>query len=228
MTLAIFAPIFFAIAGLRMDVAALLDPTVFGVGLIVLTVACFGKFAGITGVSRLAGLSRWEGITIGGGMNARGATEIIVATIGVGAGILTINVYSVIVTVAIVTSLMAPSIMRWSVLKIEMTEEERERIEREAVLQKSFVNDLARILLPTRGGADTQYAARLVGPLIRDQEVAQDVMCVSETAETSGTTRGGIFIGSTVRPISRRAFLGPRVEYAVQNAPCPVAVVSSL
>nr|WP_306060091.1 universal stress protein [Natronococcus sp. AD5] len=37
-----------------------------------------------------------------------------------------------------------------------------------------------------------------------------------------------IFAGSTMRPASRRAFLGPRVEYVVQNAPCPVAVVRSL
>lgn len=185
-TLSIFAPVFFAIAGLRMDVASLADPTVFGVGLVVLGVACFGKFAGILGVSPFAGLSRWEGVTIGGGMNARGAMEIIVATIGLGAGILTVEMYSIIVAIAIVTSLMAPAIMRWSIPKIRMSDEERERIEREAYLRESFVENITRVLLPTRGGADTRYAARLLGPLIRNREIELDVLCVSEP-----TTEGG-------------------------------------
>ncbi|MFC4544695.1 cation:proton antiporter [Halosolutus amylolyticus] len=190
-TLSIFAPIFFAIAGLRMDVAGLVDPTVFGIFLVVLVVACFGKFAGIMGVAPLAGLSRWEGITIGGGMNARGAMEIIVATIGLGAGILTTEMYSIIVAIAIVTSLMAPAIMRWSIPKIEVSEDERERMEREAYLKQSFVENLTRILLPTRGGADTRYAARLLAPLVRDRDVELDLLCVSEPADADrDTTRG--------------------------------------
>ncbi|MDL5363093.1 cation:proton antiporter [Halalkalicoccus sp. NIPERK01] len=179
MTLGIFAPIFFAIAGLRMNVAALFDPTVFLVGLVVLSVACFGKFAGTMSVARTAGLSKWEGITIGGGMNARGAMEIIVATIGLGLGILTTDMYSIIVMVAIATSLMAPPIMRWSLPKIEMTEEEHERLKREERLRESFVAGITRILLPTRGGVTTQYAARLLGPVIRDRDIELTTMYVT-------------------------------------------------
>ncbi|WP_137291413.1 cation:proton antiporter domain-containing protein [Natronorubrum halophilum] len=181
MTLSVFAPLFFAIAGLRMDVSSLTDPTVFTVGLAVLVVACVGKFGGIMGVSGLAGLSKWEGVTIGGGMNARGAMEIIVATIGLGLGILTTNMYSIIVMVAIVTSLMAPAIMRWSIPKIEMGAEERTRIEREEYLQDSFVNNLTRVLLPTRGTVDTRYAARLISPLLRHLQTDIDLLCVTKS-----------------------------------------------
>ncbi|SEQ35055.1 cation:proton antiporter domain-containing protein [Natrinema salaciae] len=194
-TLAVFAPLFFAIAGLRMDVAALFDETVFAVGLVVLGVACFGKFAGIMGASRLAGLSRWEGVTIGGGMNARGAMEIIVATVGLGAGILTTDMYSIIVAVAIATSVIAPVIMRWSIPKIEMSEDERERIEREAFLRGSFVNTLTRILLPVGGGADGRYAARLLDPLVRDRDIDLDVMCVSDGSGASDGRYDGFFTG---------------------------------
>ncbi|SFS99582.1 cation:proton antiporter domain-containing protein [Halostagnicola kamekurae] len=189
-TLAIFAPLFFAIAGLRMDVTVLADPLVFGVGLVVLSVACIGKFGGIVSVSGLAGLSKWEGITIGGGMNARGAMEIIVATIGLGLGILTTSMYSIIVVVAIVTSLMAPAIMRWSIPKIEMGEAERKRIERERYLQDSFVNNLDRVLLPTRGTADTQYAARLLSPLFRNLQTDLDLLCITPSTETRGSSGG--------------------------------------
>ncbi|MFC7232802.1 cation:proton antiporter [Saliphagus sp. GCM10025308] len=194
-TLSIFAPLFFAIAGLRMDLVALADPAVLGVGLVVLAVACFGKFAGIMGVSGFAGLSRWEGVTIGGGMNARGAMEIIVATVGLGLGILTTNMYSIIVAVAIATSLMAPAIMRWSIPKIEMREEERTRLEREQYLQESFVNNLTRILLPTQGGADTQYAARLIGSLIRTLDVELDLLCVNPADESRRTRERAGFPG---------------------------------
>lgn len=201
MTLAVFAPLFFAIAGLRMDLATLADPLVFGVGFVVLAVACVGKFGGIMGVSGLAGLSKWEGITIGGGMNARGAMEIIVATIGLGLGILTTSMYSIIVMVAIVTSLMAPAIMRWSIPKIEMGAAERQRIEREAYLQDSFVNNLNRVLLPTRGTVDTQYAARLISPLLRNLQADLDLLCVT-SSDGSGRTQTG-FRGRVRRFASR-------------------------
>jgi len=191
MTLSVFAPLFFAIAGLRMDVAALADPTVFTVGVVVFAIACFGKFGGIMGSSRLAGLSRWEGITIGGGMNARGAMEIIVATIGLGLGILTTSMYSIIVAVAIATSLMAPAIMRWSIPKIEMGDAERKRLEREEYLQESFVNNLTRVLLPTRGTVDTQYAARLIGPLFRPLQTDLDLLYIDDSdTSTADGVRG--------------------------------------
>ncbi|WP_222919277.1 cation:proton antiporter [Natrinema sp. SYSU A 869] len=213
-TLGVFAPLFFAIAGLRMDVAALFDVTVFTVGLVVFGIACFGKFAGIMGASRLAGLSRWEGITIGGGMNARGAMEIIVATIGLGAGILTTDMYSIIVAIAIATSLIAPAIMRWSIPKIEIGEEERERIDREEFLRESFVNNLTRILLPTRGGVDSQYAARLLDPLVRNREIDLDVMYVSDAPDDPNGRHNGLL----ERPRNSRFALG-RAERGSGEAP---------
>ncbi|USZ71411.1 cation:proton antiporter [Natronosalvus halobius] len=193
MTLSIFAPLFFAIAGLRMDVAALADPTVFTIGVVVFAIACFGKFGGVMGGSRLAGLSKWEGITIGGGMNARGAMEIVVATIGLGLGILTTSMYSIIVAVAIATSLMAPAIMRWSIPKIEMGDAERKRMEREKYLKESFVNNLTRVLLPTRGTVDTQYAARLIGPLFRPLRTDLDLLYIDDSdASTVDGSHGWI------------------------------------
>ena len=197
-TLGIFAPIFFAIAGLRMNVAALLDPTVFAVGLVVLGVACFGKFVGIIGAAQLAGLPRWEGITIGGGMNARGAMEIIVATIGLGLGILTIDMYSIIVMVAIVTSLMAPAVMRWSIPRIEMSDEERRRLAAERQRRRSFVARLRRVLLPTRCRPNSQFAAQLVGSLTRGQDIEVTTMYLQRTTDDGG-------VGERTRPLVDRA-----------------------
>lgn len=45
---------------------------------------------------------------------ARGAVEIIVATIGLQMGILTTQMYTIIVIMAVATSMMAPPLLRWS------------------------------------------------------------------------------------------------------------------
>ena len=123
-TVSFLAPIFFASAGLKVNLAQLLHPRIFLVGLGVLTIACGGKFIGAYLGARLGALSHWEGLAMGSGMNARGAMEIIVATIGLSLGVLNPPMYSIIVMVAIVTSLMAPPLLRWTLHHIVMGEEE--------------------------------------------------------------------------------------------------------
>jgi Kef-type K+ transport system membrane component KefB len=120
------APIFFAAAGLKVNLLQLLTPSTLLIGLLVLTVACVGKFIGAYLGSRIGGLTHWEGMAMGSGMNARGAMEIIVATIGQSLGVLNEQMYSIIVMVAIVTSLMAPPLLRWTLSKVTIGEEEVE------------------------------------------------------------------------------------------------------
>ncbi len=164
-TAGFLAPIFFATAGLKVDLVQLLNPETLIIGLIVLAIACFGKFTGAYIGSRVGGLSHWEGIAMGSGMNARGAMEIIVATIGVSLGVLNQQMYSIIVMVAIVTSLMAPPLLRWSLSKVEIGEEEAQRLQQEELASRSFIKRIRRILLPTQGGPNVRLAAQLVSHL---------------------------------------------------------------
>lgn len=185
-TLAIFAPVFFAMAGLRVDLGALVDVKVFLVALIVLAVAIAGKFVGAYVGARVSRLGHWEALSMGAGMNARGAMEIILATIGLSVGVLTQNMYSIIVVTAIATSLMAPPLLRWTLSKVEMGEEERERLEAEEREEGSFVGNLKRVLLPTNGGSAPGLAARLVGLLASDQDVEVTSMHVRHPTEAEG------------------------------------------
>lgn len=114
----VLAPIFFAAAGLKVDLFRFAHPSTIAWAGAVLAIACIGKFGGAFLGSKLAGLRSWEGIAMGAGLNARGAMEIIVATTGLKLGILTIDMYSIIVFVAVATSLMAPPLLRWSTAKI--------------------------------------------------------------------------------------------------------------
>ncbi|MFF3325350.1 cation:proton antiporter [Streptomyces sp. NPDC002889] len=126
--LAFLAPLFFATAGLRVDLRALSDPKVLAAAGIVLTVAIVGKFAGAYLGARLSRLSKWEALALGAGMNARGVIEVIVAMVGLRLGILDTGTYTIIVLVAVVTSVMAPPLLRVAMKRVEYTEEEQLRL----------------------------------------------------------------------------------------------------
>jgi len=169
--LGVFAPVFFAASGLRVDLGQLAKPKVLGVGMVVLAIAIVGKFVGAYVGARASRLGHWEALSLGAGMNARGAMEIIVATIGLSKGILTPEMYSIILMVAIVTSLMAPPILRWTLSHVELTDEEKERLESEERRRESFVANLKRVLLPVRNQGESDIVAKVVGLLVAEEDV---------------------------------------------------------
>lgn len=113
--LAVLAPLFFATAGLRVDLGALGRPAVLGAGIALLAVAVVSKFAGSYLGARIGRLSHWQGVALGAGLNARGVVEMIVAVVGLRLGVLNSASYTVIVLIAVFTSMMAPPLLRLAV-----------------------------------------------------------------------------------------------------------------
>nr|AFU65890.1 DacR3 [Dactylosporangium sp. SC14051] len=130
LVLAVLAPLFFATAGLRVDLTVLRRPEVLGVAALLLLVAIVGKFGGAFLGALLCRLNRWEALALGAGMNARGVVEIVVAMAGLRLGVLNAETYTIVVLIAILTSVMAPPILRWAMRKVEHTAEETIRLER--------------------------------------------------------------------------------------------------
>jgi Kef-type K+ transport system membrane component KefB len=125
---AVLAPLFFATAGLRMDLTALGRPVVLGAAGVVLLVAIIGKFVGVYAGARLSRFDHWSALALGSGMNARGVIEVIIAMVGLRLGVLTTEMYTIIILVAIVTSLMAPPMLRYAMLRgAAVSPEEKER-----------------------------------------------------------------------------------------------------
>jgi nucleotide-binding universal stress UspA family protein len=159
-------PVFFGMAGLSADLTVLTDPT-----LLLLTVglvlnASVGKYGGAFAGGKLAGMSWKEATAVGCAMNARGSTEVIVATIGLTMGILSHNLFTMIVTMAVITTLAMPPMLRWALGRIPMGEAEKERVEREVLDQRGFVSKLERLLLAADDssiGRFTAYVAGLIG-----------------------------------------------------------------
>jgi Kef-type K+ transport system membrane component KefB len=128
--LSFLSPLFFALAGLRIDLTTLAHPDIALWGLIALAVAVSGKFAGAFVGSVFARLNRWEALALGAGINARGVIQIVIAVVGVRLGLLTTAMYSIIVLIAILTPLMAPPILRIAMKRIESTADEELRGQR--------------------------------------------------------------------------------------------------
>ena len=76
-------------------------PEVLGWGVIVVAVASASKGVGAYLGSRLAGLPAREGLALGAGLNARGAVEIVVATVGLSLGVLNPSSYALVVLLAV-------------------------------------------------------------------------------------------------------------------------------
>jgi Kef-type K+ transport system membrane component KefB len=142
--MAVLAPVFFATAGLRMDLTALADPTVALTAVALLLLTVVGKFAGAYFGAWISGLNRWEGLALGAGMNSRGVVEVVVALVGLRLGVLSTATYTIIVLIAVVTSLMAPPILRFATARIEVTAEEQLRYgELERTLYRSTAAPMA-------------------------------------------------------------------------------------
>lgn len=168
-TNAFLAPIFFAAAGVKVNLLRLADPDVFVIGLLVLGVACLGKFVGAYIGAWAAKVPHWERLALGSGMNARGAMEIVVATVGLGLGILTVEMYSIIVMVAVVTSLMAPPLLRFTLSRVRIGADEARRLEQEEIAAASFIRSVRRVMVLSRTPAIMRIPAQLVGYLSHEQ-----------------------------------------------------------
>lgn len=157
-----FAPVFFATAGLRVDLGLLGDPTVFVWAVVLVAAASLSKFVGALIGARAAGLATREGTALGVGLNARGALEIVIATVGLSLGVLNDESYAVVVVMAITTSMMAPPLLRATLRGWVGNPEEQLRLEREALLASNVVVRETRVLMASGGGLNSVMAAQIL------------------------------------------------------------------
>jgi Kef-type K+ transport system membrane component KefB/nucleotide-binding universal stress UspA family protein len=162
-TVAILAPIFFATAGLRVDLSLLADPEIAFWAVVVLAIASISKFAGSMIGARLSGLATREGMALGTALNARGALEIVIATVGLSLGVLNDASYTIVVIMAIATSLMAPPMLRWLVRGWVGSPEEQERLERERQMAGKVLLRPGRVLVSGFETDEEVYAALILG-----------------------------------------------------------------
>ena len=162
LTTTFLAPVFFATAGLRVDLGLLGEGDALLWAGVVLGVAIVAKFAGAFVGARLAGQSNRAAAALGAGLNARGTLEIVIASVGLSLGVFNETAYTVIVLVPLITSVFAAVSLRIAVRDWLGSPDEQRRLEREEALSRNLVVKSSRILLPSQGEPASIAAAQLV------------------------------------------------------------------
>lgn len=161
----LFMPVFFGLAGLSADLTVLKDPNILMLTAALVLIASIGKFGGALAGGTLGGLTWRESYALASGMNARGSTEVIIATIGLSMGVLSQNLFSMIITMAILTTMVMPPMLRAALKRLPLSREEKGRLEREEFEQNGFVANLERLLLAADESVNARFASHIAGLL---------------------------------------------------------------
>jgi len=105
-SLLLFLPIFFAFTGLRTQIGLLVSDGLWGICILVLVVAVAGKIVGTVSAARLMKQSWKNSFALGALMNTRGLMELVVLNIGYDLGIISPEIFVVLVIMAVTTTLM--------------------------------------------------------------------------------------------------------------------------
>ncbi len=202
---ALFMPVFFGVAGLSIDLTILRSPRMLGLALGLIAIASFGKLVGCYFGGRVGKLGTRESLALAIGMNARGSTEIIVASIGLAMGVLSKEIFTLIVLMAITTTLITPPLLRWALARVPVSDDEQNRIKKEAAEERGFVPKLERLCVAVDRSADGQLAARLSGLFIGTRQLTASVLDLADTTRPEGQPE------PTDTPL-------PRVQHAAQAA----------
>ncbi|WP_079079249.1 cation:proton antiporter [Streptomyces sp. DSM 15324] len=104
-------PIFFIVAGLKVDLSGMSGTDVVELALI-LAAAVGGKFAGAFLAARATGMKNRPASALAVLINTRGLTELIILTVGLQLGLLDEELYSIMVVMALVTTAMAGPLLQ--------------------------------------------------------------------------------------------------------------------
>jgi len=105
-SLVVLLPLFFVFTGLRTEIGLLNSPELWKVCGLIIVVAVVGKFIGSALAAKFVGQNWRDSLTIGALMNTRGLMELVVLNIGYDLGVLTKEVFAMMVIMALATTFM--------------------------------------------------------------------------------------------------------------------------
>jgi len=105
-SLVVLLPLFFVFTGLRTEIGLLNSPELWKVCGLIILVAVIGKFIGSALAAKFVGQNWRDSLTIGALMNTRGLMELVVLNIGYDLGVLTKEVFAMMVIMALATTFM--------------------------------------------------------------------------------------------------------------------------
>ena len=104
--LVLLLPLFFVFTGLRTQIGVLDDIYMWQICGLIIVVAVTGKFFGSALAAKIVGQSWRDSLIIGALMNTRGLMELVVLNIGYDLGVLTTEMFTMMVLMALITTFM--------------------------------------------------------------------------------------------------------------------------
>lgn len=174
----IFAPVFFASIGLKVNFLENLDILLV---LLILVIACLCKLAGGILGARWGGMAVRDSWAIGFAMNSRGAMEIILGLLALEYGIINQRLFVALVIMAIVTSMMSGPAMRFILRPVKSW-----RLQ-DALFSKLFVRELKSVVRREAICEMVQIASREFN---LDHNEVESVVWEREKALSTGIGKG--------------------------------------
>jgi Kef-type K+ transport system membrane component KefB len=163
-------PVFFLLSGLKVNIQGLGSEHILPlVG--ILAVAIIGKFVGAYVGAKLQKVPHWQASSLGLLMNTRGLTELIILNVGLEKGLLSEDLFTLMVIMALVTTVMTGPLLGFTYpqrrVARDIAEAERAALGEEAV---------DRILVLSRPGADNEVTLELAVAMLAGAQPAEVVM----------------------------------------------------
>lgn len=154
--LVLLLPLFFVFTGLRTQIGLINDPELWIITGLIILVAVVGKFVGSALAAKFVGQNWKDSLAIGALMNTRGLMELVVLNIGYDLGVLTPEIFAMMVIMALVTTFMtgpALNVIDWA-FKSKMDTDTEEILETNKYkILLSFGNpEMGRSLLKLANG----------------------------------------------------------------------------
>jgi Kef-type K+ transport system membrane component KefB len=165
--LVLLLPLFFVFTGLRTEIGLLNDVYLWKVCGLIILVAVIGKFVGSALAARFVGQNWRDSLTIGALMNTRGLMELVVLNIGYDLGILTPEIFAMMVIMALFTTCMTGPAL--DIINRIFNKKEGLRVQ-PVTAQKSF-NLLVSFGSPETGRSLLKLAHSFVGKTNEDASI---------------------------------------------------------
>ena len=201
----VLLPLFFVVTGLKTQVNALNRPELWLLTLLLIAVAIAGKFLGATLAAKYGRFSWRDSTAIGTLMNTRGLTELIVLNIGLDLGVISSQLFTMLVVMALVTTFMAGPILRL----IDPREELSEPVEDElrAAPRSVVLGAPAKaILVAPQDGTNLDALLALAEPLARAEPPREIIIAQAIVPErfVTGVLRDADDVTATTAALNER------------------------
>ncbi|KGD67237.1 cation:proton antiporter [Flavobacterium aquatile] len=159
--LILLLPLFFVFTGLRTQIGLINDPYLWKITGFIILVAVVGKFFGSALAAKFVGQNWRDSLTIGALMNTRGLMELVVLNIGYDLGVLSSEIFTMMVIMALVTTFMTGP-------AIDLINYIFKR--KEVIIPKEISNSAFKILISFGNNEKGKSLLRLANSFVKKQK----------------------------------------------------------